>query len=327
MRSSWLVAVAASASLASVSREANGQPADPPAAEAAGDAADEPEDDQPSVLTGDDLVGAARPPQAPLAPVRQGVPYGTGPTATPPLATPLAPAGAPGATSAAAAAAAADPGIEPASLSDAASGNNFFMPTALMPPAGSFGLHDYELFVAGMSYAPTNYLVFSLSGLLPIDDELRIGAATAKVQIYRGETWRLALHGGVLFGSDGGDGDGVAAGSAGLAATACLDAECTSHFSAFAALAAVDEDESTTPLFFASGLVLRVAENARILAELDMGSSTSDSDLDEEALLWYGLRFTSRKLSTDVGFVRPIADYDTDSFPLGLPMVIFNYRS
>ena len=43
------------------------------------------------------------------------------------------------------------------------------------------------------------------------------------------------------------------------------------------------------------------------------------------ALFWYGLRFTSRNIGVDLGFVRPIGVADSD-FVLGLPVVTFSYR-
>lgn len=342
---SWALVLAAVLVLGS-SREAKAQPATEPvvdpAAEPVGDPAvdptagpvgdAEPEDDQPDLFTGDDLTARplGPPPRSLLPPPRRNLPYGTGPTATRPLAKrlPAIRRGAPGSIRARAAEAAVDPDIEPGSLTDANSGNNFFMPTALMPPAGSVGVHNYELFILGLSYAPTNYLMFSFSTLLPIADDLYVGAASAKVQVYRGPVWRLAVHGGALFGSDGdGNDDGLAAGSIGAAATACLDDGCASHFSAFSALALIDDDNSVSPLLFSGGVVLRLSDSARLLAELDVGTASNDSDIDGVSLFWYGVRFTSRKLSTDFGFVRPLVEDSSELFPLGFPMVIFNYRS
>ena len=296
-------------------------------ASAGGDAAAQPAElpeESPGVLTGDEL-NAGRPPspppsQVPALPPRSNVPYGVGPTATPPLT------GA-GAAEARAIAAERKAGADPASLSDAGSGNNFLMPTALMPPAGSFGFHDYDLLVAGISYAPSNRVVFSLTTVLPFD-ELALGLVSAKGQVYRGSNLRVALHGAMLFGADeddGGDGDGVFGGTLGMVATACLDDECRSHFSGYGALGLSNDEDDDTPVLFAGSMVLALSDSARLLAELDFGAA--DDFEDEGKLFWYGMRFTSRHLSIDLGFVRPLHEEYDEDFALGFPMVIFNYRS
>jgi hypothetical protein len=280
--------------------------------------------EQPGVLTGDELSAAPPPlaPPLPVQPPRLDVPSGTGPSATPPLIKPLAPAG-PGGVPAPAPVV-PDDGVEPASRSDANAGNNFLMPTALMPPAGSFGFHDYELFIAGLSYAPSNRVMLSISTVIPFD-ELAIALASAKVQVYRSANVRLALHGTALFGSDGGSGDGIFAGSLGAVATACFDDACRSHASGFVAKALSSDEDDEAPILFAGGVVLALSDNVRLLSELDVGSF--DDSQNDGKLFWYGLRFTSRHLSTDLGFVRPLVEDFDEDFPLGFPMVIFNYRS
>lgn len=219
-----------------------------------------------------------------------------------------------------------DPDADPASFSDANATTSFLMPTALMPAAGSFGFHDYELLIIGGSYAPSNNLLFSLSTLVPLFDEQPfVGLASAKVQMYRGPSLRVAAHGALFFVTDE---DGFTSGTLGAVATLCLNVECSTHVSGYAAAGLVNDNDNEVPLIFSGSLAARITDRVRFLTEVDTGVVTGEvNEVSDGFLLWYGLRFTSRHISGDIGFVKPIYEDADDELPIGLPVVSFTFRS
>jgi hypothetical protein len=224
---------------------------------------------------------------------------------------------------------AAAPTVDQGVLDDANATTNLFMPTALTPPAGSFGFHDYELFVIGLSYAPSDQLLLSASTLVPVvDGQPFVGLFSAKFQVIRSGNLRAALHGTALL--VGGD-DAFSSGTAGAVATVCLNTECSSHLSGYLAAGFASDSEVAVPFLFAGGAVLRLSRRVKFLIEGDSAYVAGDiNDIANGFLLWYGLRFTSANMSGDIGFVKPVSfddDFDTEVFPIGFPVVSFTYRS
>lgn len=141
---------------------------------------------------------------------------------------------------------------------------------------------------------------------------------------------RLAVQAGI---AGIGDGDSSAWGleAAGIA-TICLDDDCASHVDGQITTGYANQSDSTLPLGFSGGLVVRVARKVRLIFEADTGHAFG-GDLSGQAdgfLGWYGVRFTSRNIGVDLTLVKPICggdSCDSSAFPLGFPFVTFTYRT
>jgi hypothetical protein len=215
-------------------------------------------------------------------------------------------------------------------LDDANATTNFFMPTALTPPAGTFGFHDYELFIIGASYAPTDQFLISASTLVPVvSDQPFVGLLSAKYQVLRSGSVRVALHGSALLAT--GNSDAFSSGTLGGVATVCLNLECSSHLSGYAAAGFASDNDVAVPFVFAGGAVLKLSRRVKFLVEGDGAFVAGEiNDLANGFLLWYGLRFTSANISGDIGFAKPVSfddSFDTEVFPIGFPVISFTYRS
>src|SRR5688572_4326576 len=95
-------------------------------------------------------------------------------------------------------------------LDDANAGHAFLTPTALTMPAGTWAFSDDELVFVGIAYAPSDRVEIGLKTLLPVIDEMpTFGFLTAKVQVIKAGSVRVALHGaGIYFdeySDDGGE--------------------------------------------------------------------------------------------------------------------------
>ncbi|HRC56357.1 MAG TPA: hypothetical protein PKU97_10560, partial [Kofleriaceae bacterium] len=222
-----------------------------------------------------------------------------------------------------------DPGLDAGVLQDANATTNMFMPTALTPPGGTFGLHSYELFFVGASFSPTDRLLLSITSLVPlVSGQGFYGLLSAKYQVVRSSNLKVALHGTTSI--LGGDAD-FTAGLVGGVATLCLNYDCTTHASGYAGVGLAANDQSSFPIAFSGGLVVRMSRALRLLVELDSALIAGEiNDVANGGLLWYGVRFASPSISGDVGFVRPFStddDWDTEVFPIGLPVVSITFRS
>jgi hypothetical protein len=214
-------------------------------------------------------------------------------------------------------------------LEDANSGRNWLSPTALTNPAGSWWFSDFELFMVGGGYAPTDRLSINATTLVPISsDQPFWGMLSIKYQLLRSGRLRLAgQFAGTLVADDE---DGFTAGVLGGVATLCLDDHCRSHVSGYLGAGFADSDQSAVPFVVSGAAVFRVARRLKLLVEAD--SAFIAGDINETAngfLFWYGVRFTSSAIGVDVGFLRPIVpdeDWDDDVFPIGYPFVGLTYR-
>lgn len=217
--------------------------------------------------------------------------------------------------------------VDQGTLEDANAGRNWLAPTALMDPKGTWSFSDFELFVVGASYAPTDTLSLSAATLIPItSDQPFVGLFSAKLQFLRAGRVRLAAHGALTVVSD--ENDGFNAAVLGGAGTLCLDDLCRSHLTGYLAAGFADADQSAVPFVVSAAGVFRVSRRVKVVLEVD--SAFIAGDINETAdgfLAWYGVRFTSPSIGVDVGLAKPIVDGDDgDAFPLGFPFVSLTYR-
>jgi hypothetical protein len=229
----------------------------------------------------------------------------------------------------------APPGLkEPGILEDANSGRGWLTPTALMAPAGTWSVSDFELFMAGASYSPSDSTSVSLTTLLPIVEDMPLWVLlSGKVQLADSGQLKLAAQGTFTYFSEESFGDTVSTygGSLGGAATYCLARDCYSHVTGYVAAAfAKDSDNSAVPFIVGASAVFRVARRVRLVFEADSGFVLGDINENIDGFLgWYGVRFTSRNIGVDLGFAKPVyyGDGETDDpLVLGLPFVSFTYR-
>jgi hypothetical protein len=226
--------------------------------------------------------------------------------------------------------AAENPNVDAGVVADANSGRAWLMPTALSAPKGTWSFSDFELFLVSASYAVTDQFSIGATTLVPISSDIPFWALfSAKMQVLRSGSLRVALHGAATLVT-GGDTDGFSAAEVGGAATLCLDTACHSHVSGFVGAGfALTEENNAVPIIVGGALAARLGKRVKFVAEVDTGL-IAGGGINETAdgfLLWYGLRFTSRNIGVDVGFMKPIiGDSDDDSFPIGFPIVSFTYR-
>jgi len=220
--------------------------------------------------------------------------------------------------------------VDQGMLEDANAGRNWLAPTALMDPAGTWSFSDFELFVVGASYAPTDRISLSAATLIPVSsDQPFVGLFSAKVQLLRAGRLRIAAQGAVTFVAD--STDGFTAGVLGGAGTLCLDDLCRSHLTGYLAAGFARADQTSVPFLVSAAGVFRLGRRVKLVLEAD--SAFIAGDINETAdgfLAWYGLRFTSAAIGIDVGLMKPIAPNnswdDSGAFPAGFPFVSFTYR-
>jgi hypothetical protein len=237
--------------------------------------------------------------------------------------------------------------VDPGTLEDANAGRVAIMPTALTPPKGAFSFEDWELFLISASYGVTDNLVISATTMVPITSEVYWGFLSAKLQVVKQGRVRVAVQAGAAaaatkdttttfdaMGNITGEMSTTTSGGLfdlGGALTYCLDEGCNSHADAAIAAGFAERDNSSVPVGFMGGLVVKVASKVRLIAEADTAHLFGKiSDQADGFLGWYGVRFTSRNIGVDLTLVKPFCgngDCDTDTFPLGFPFVTFAYRA
>jgi hypothetical protein len=236
--------------------------------------------------------------------------------------------------------------VDLGTLEDANAGRNWLSPTALTPPAGTWSFSDYELLVVGASYGVTDHFVVSVDTMIPVISGFYWGYVSAKYQLVKAGRLRVAVQGGLaVVGSQNSvtttDGMGntvttnssVLTGGAevGGALTYCLDPACYSHLDGFIGTAFAYQSDASVPVEFSAALTARIARRVRLVVEADsaylFGSNISGQV--DGILAWYGLRFTSKQIGVDVGFVKPLCDgCSTDGvLPIGFPVVSLTYRA
>lgn len=262
---------------------------------------------QPGTDDGDE-TGA--PPPPPPAPVMAQPPP---PMPPPPPAQPVAPEST------------ADKGI----VEDANAGRMWLSPTALTEPAGTWSFSDYELLLVGLSYAATDTVSISANTLLPIVEDMPFWLlVNGKAQIVKSGNVRLAVQGSLIHARV--DGEGATAAVLGGALSYCIDADCRSIVNAYVGAGFAHENQSALPIALSGSLLYGVNKHVKIMLEADTGY-IAGGGIDAAAdgfLAWYGVRFTSKIIGVDLGFVKPICDGCEDSgLVMGVPFVSFTYRS
>jgi hypothetical protein len=227
------------------------------------------------------------------------------------------------------------PGVDRGVLDDARAGTSFLSPTALTAPAGTWWFSDVDLVLASAGYAVTNEFQVSLTTIVPITTDVPLtGFFQAKLQVLKAGRLRLAAQGVLAFlqdkNSDGSDSQLYFAGDVGGAATLCFDDGCYSNGSLYVGAGFAQGGNSSVPLLVSGSLALRVSRHVKLVGEVDTGYVVGQiNESSGGALVWYGLRFTSRNIGADIGFVKPFIDNDgddNDGLALGLPYIGFTYR-
>ena len=117
---------------------------------------------------------------------------------------------------------------------------------------------------------------------------------------------------------------------ASLFATACLGADCGSHFSAHVRYLLAFSDPGTTQqsLLYGVNLLQRVGAHVKLRLDVEGASDEIGGDLQKRPgfALTYGLRFFVTDLAADVGLMKPIGGGKDDRIHLGLPSVALAYR-
>ena len=234
--------------------------------------------------------------------------------------------------------------VDKGTLDDANAGRAWLSPTALTPPAGTWSFEDFELFLVGVSYAVSDNFVITGTTMVPITSDLYWGFFSAKAQVVKQGNVRVAIQGGLAvasakdstttydsMGNPIGTTDTTTTTSGaevGAAATLCLDNDCYSHLDGFVGAAFAYQNNSSVPVGFSASWVQRLGRHVRLVVEADSAHLFGDISGQANGVLgWYGLRFTSRTIGVDVGFVKPFcSDCSSDTFPIGFPVVDFSYR-
>ena len=219
--------------------------------------------------------------------------------------------------------------IDKGIVEDANAGRTWLAPTALTEPAGTWSFSDYELLLVGLSYAATDTLSFSANTLLPIVEDMPFWLlVNGKAQIVRSGNVRFALQGALIHARV--EGEGATAAILGGALTYCIDPECRSLLNAYVGAGFAHEDQSAVPLALSASLLYGINKHVKLMLEADTGY-IAGGGIDAAAdgfLAWYGVRFTSKIIGVDLGFMKPICDGCEDSgLVMGIPFVSFTYRS
>ncbi|MCX5741061.1 MAG: hypothetical protein NT062_01025 [Proteobacteria bacterium] len=231
-------------------------------------------------------------------------------------------------------------------IEDANAGRSWIAPTALTEPKGTFTFSDFELLLISDTYAVTDQISVGVTTILPIVQEMpKTGAVNIKAQFLNQGRLHIAgqaaLMGG-LFSSTNSmvdamgnltettQSDGLGFLMLGGAATYCLDDDCYSHVTGYLAAGFVREQQSAVPFLASVNAAVRVGRHLKLIAEIDTGFIAGEVDAAADgALVWYGVRFTSREIGVDLGFLKPVAFDGTTVTDLlmGVPFVSFSYRA
>lgn len=275
-----------------------------------------PEDEVPPVDDAEYPPDPGAPPAQPMPPQPQPPPGYLQPAPMPPPPPPPVPSN-----------------IDPGVYRDANIGRSWLSPTAMTPPKGTWSFQDYELLFVGGSYAFTDQFQVSANTMIPIvEDQPLIILASAKLLVARTGKLRLALHGTFNHFGENSDGDGDVnfyTGTVGGVATLCLDADCDSLATGYVGAGFGSEsDGSVVPIFFAGSLLKKLGRRVKLAVEIDSAYIAGEIDEMSNGFLgWYGVRFTSKNIGVDVGFVRPFGpDVEWEDFPMGFPVVSLAYR-
>lgn len=223
----------------------------------------------------------------------------------------------------------AEPDVPAGILEDANSGRVWVMPTALLPPQGTWSIDNYEIIFVGGSYALTDNLQLSGAAMVPMDEGgPELAFLSAKLGLLAVERFHLALQGSTLLDREGRIGRmGTLVGGV---ASLCMDRDCHSLLNGYVGAGfSILGDESSVPLVLSASLVQRISPHVKLMLEVDSGLILNPIyDEDRGIMVNYGLRITSRSIGVDLGLLRPICAEcgGHGEFPLGIPWLALSYR-
>ncbi len=204
-------------------------------------------------------------------------------------------------------------------IDDALSTGSFVSPTALTDPAATVSLSaglisgsDLDnLTTTHLSgcYSPTNNLMFCGTVLIPADD-FRLGMLSAKVQVVKSGSLRVALHGDVLFSGD------AAAGIVSGIATVCLDDACNSHASGVLGTGILNESSTGVPIVVSGAAAVQLVPHIKLVGELIGGfSSSAVGGSDDLYVGMVGFRFTRKQIGFNLG-IATLMEVESADFPV-----------
>jgi hypothetical protein len=229
----------------------------------------------------------------------------------------------------------------PVSAGDPNLDRGFLQPTAMTQPQGSLTYNNYELLLHGFTYGVTDRLQTTVTVLSPIVTDMPfVGIASAKWRLLSAQRFHLAVQGslgfGHLFGDNTSGNDNLYTAGAGAFASYCLREDCASLISASAsyqlAMAGTDSARLHT-IIYGGSIVQRVGAHVKLLGEVTSAAGKGESGVGSTdltnmsgALLSYGVRFHTKDIASDIGFIKPIATDGNDNLLLGIPFVNVSYR-
>ncbi len=213
---------------------------------------------------------------------------------------------------------------------DANSDRVILYSTAETHPAGTFYFSDYEIVLLQLGYAITDHLQISLTGVPPlVDKQPYFFDLTAKLNLYRGDTFRAALQlaGDGLYVPQTSPSSlfGVRAGAIGQF---CLQAGCLSSLTLNAGTFINNRANDLVPVYLAAGLIFHLSDLVKLMVEPNYAVAIGNGKIDGPTgfLLNYGIRLSGKQFGFDLAFVRPIGA-DSGSLVLGVPVLSFTYRT
>lgn len=238
----------------------------------------------------------------------------------------------PAGTEAAPVAESAEPDVPSGILEDANSGRVWVMPTALLPPQGTWSLNNYEIVFVGGSYALTDNFQLSGAAMVPMDEGgPELALLSAKLGLLALERFHLAVQGSTLMEREGRIARIGRMGTlVGGVVSLCVDRDCHSLLNGYVGAGfSILGDESSVPLVLSASLVQRISPHIKLMLEVDSGLILNPLyEEDGGVMVDYGLRITSRSIGVDLGLLRPICAEcgGHGEFPLGIPWLALSYR-
>jgi hypothetical protein len=214
---------------------------------------------------------------------------------------------------------------------DANAGHAWLVPTALVPPAGTWAVENDEVFAVGMAYAITDRLIASATIAIGPGRGTYIGAfGSVKLQVVHAGRLRVAVQAGGMYdyeSDSGGTSDKSFADIAGVA-TVCIDRDCASHIDGFAGVGyGFDSFDEQMPAAFGGAVVAKLAGPIKLLAEVDQFIDARNViGQRQPTLAWMGVRITSRHVGVDLGAVVCFESAGDCGSPRIFPVVVAAYR-
>ena len=231
-----------------------------------------------------------------------------------------------------------------APLEDPAADRGFIAPTALTLPANTLAASNYELFVAGLTYAPLDRLQATFNVYLPSlvpggSDDGTMANLSLKFQALRLWRFRLALMAGIdTFGQEK-NATGTARESLtgsleprlGVVLSLCLTADCHSLLTAGTQVtredALVDAPRGDVGLLSSASVMVRLRPRAKLMAEVTStirrpsphaaNAQPGHDGGSGLAIAALGLRVFGPRFALDLGVLAAISGQGGATLPYG----------